>query len=338
MLIFTSSACEDHVNANAPVESPRRYPAMLAGLKRAERSGAKPEYRDVRSATDEQLLRVHPQGYLDLIRQTSRANGYLDRDTAVNEHSWEATRAASGAAIGAVEGAMSGEASFAVVRPPGHHAGPDYAMGFCLTNHAAVAAAHARSLGLRRVAILDWDVHHGNGTQDIFYDRADVLYLSVHRGGIFYPGTGRAGEVGEGAGVGFTVNLPLPAGSGWDAYRDAFAGIFLPVLEEYAPEVVIVSAGYDAHAADPLGGMALDTASFQNLASSMAGLCRSVGACPPVFIAEGGYDLGSLSESVAATIEGAKGEAKTLGAECYDASRPVQEARELLSRYWESLR
>lgn len=338
MLIFTSPVCEAHVNVNAPVESPRRYPAMLAGLKRAERSGAKLEYPDVRPATDEQLLRVHARSYLDSVREASEAGGgHLDPDTALNGSSWEVARLSSGAAVGAVEGAMSGEASFAVVRPPGHHAGPSYAMGFCLTNHAAVAAAHARSLGAGRVAVLDWDVHHGNGTQDIFYGRADVLYLSVHRGGMFYPGTGRVDEVGEGAGEGFTVNVPLPACSGCEPYRDAFAGVFLPVLEEYAPEVVIVSAGYDAHAADPLGGMALDTASFRNLASSMAGLCRSVGARPPAFVAEGGYDLISLSEGVAATIEGAEnGDDAVIGR--YGTSRYVEEARETLSRYWKCLR
>lgn len=307
---------------------------MLAGLEEAQKRGAKLEYRDVEPASEGQLLRVHTGDYLDLIRETSGAGGgFLDADTATSERSWEVALLASGAAVGAVEGALDGESSFAVVRPPGHHAGGDYAMGFCLTNHAAVAAAHARGLGAERVAVLDWDVHHGNGTQDIFYDRADVMYLSVHRGGMFYPGTGRVDEVGEGAGEGFTVNVPLPAGSGEEIYREVFSGVFLPVLREYAPGVLIVSAGYDAHADDPLGGMALKAASFGRFAGSLVALCREVGARPPAFVMEGGYDLTALQKSMAATIEGVRSEDPG-----WEHSGLADDLRAAFSPYWKGLR
>ncbi len=311
---------------------------MVSGVEAARLAGAGLEYRDVKPADDEQLLRVHDRGYLDLIRRTSESGGgYLDGDTAVNGRSWDVTRLASGAAVGAVEAAMDGEVSFAVVRPPGHHAGSDYAMGFCLTNHAAVAAAHARSLGAERVAVLDWDVHHGNGTQDIFYGRADVLYLSVHRGGMFYPGTGRLDEVGEGAGAGFTVNIPLRGGSGSAEYGAVFLGVLIPILKEYAPEVLIVSAGYDAHAADPLGGMSLRTGDFGRFAGSLTALCREVGAGPPAFVAEGGYSLESLSQSVAATITGATGGAVD-GQTVPEPPVISGKLRDALSPYWRCLR
>src|ERR687898_754121 len=176
----------------------------------------------------------------------------------------------------ALAGAEEAERN-AVARPPGHHAGRDYGMGFCITNHAAVAAGHALSSGLQRVAILDWDVHHGNGTQDIFYEDGEVLYLSAHQSP-FYPGTGWADEVGEGEGKGLTVNVPLPAGSGEDVYAAAFAGVLLPVLREFGPALILISAGYDAHRADPLGGMALEAASFGRFAAALASLAREVGA------------------------------------------------------------
>ncbi len=261
--------------------------------------------------------------------------GHLSLDTAVGEGSWEAASLASGAACSAVDSALGGQTAFAVVRPPGHHAGRDYGMGFCLTNHAAVAAGHALSGGLERVAILDWDVHHGNGTQDIFYGDGRVLYLSVHQSP-FYPGTGEAGEVGEGEGRGFTVNVPLPAGSGEDDYAAVFAGLFAPVLREFGPGVILVSAGFDAHADDLLGGMALQSDSFGRFAALVSGLSREVGAAPPAFILEGGYNLGALTESVAATVRGAGEEAPEW--EYAGGVRQVEKSREALAPYWRSLR
>ena len=277
MHVFSDPASEGHVNALAGVEAPARFAAALAGIEEAEKAGARVERRECRPVGEEALLSVHDPDYLELLRGMSAAGkGYLTADTALGAGSWEAASLASGAACSAVESALSGEVAFAVARPPGHHAGRDYGMGFCLTNHAAVAAGHALSGGLERVALLDWDVHHGNGTQDIFYADDRVLYLSVHQYP-FYPGTGRAGEVGKGEGAGFTVNVPLPAASGEDLYAAAFAGVFAPVLREFRPELVVVSAGFDAHADDLLGGMALESAAFARFAALLASLEGEVG-------------------------------------------------------------
>ena len=304
MHVYSDPASERHVNHLASVEAPERFPAALAGVERAERSGVVVEWRACRPAEEEALAAVHDPDYLDQLREMSAAGGgYLSLDTALEPGSWEAASLASGAACSAVESALSGETAFAVARPPGHHAGRDYGMGFCLTNHIAVAAGHALSRGLERVAILDWDVHHGNGTQDIFYDEGRVLYLSSHQSP-FYPGTGKAGEVGEGQGRGFTANVPLPAGSGEDTYAEVFAGIFVPLLREFGTEVILISAGFDAHVDDLLGGMALESDSFRRFAALISGISREVGAAPPAFVLEGGYNLDALTQSVAATMQG----------------------------------
>ena len=207
-------------------------------------------------------------------------------------------------------------------------------MGFCLTNHAAVAAGLALSRGLERVAILDWDVHHGNGTQDIFYGDARVLYLSAHQSP-FYPGTGKTAEVGEGEGLGFTVNVPLPAGSGQDLYAAAFAGVFVPVLREFGPEVILVSAGFDAHIDDLLGGMALGSDAFGRFAALISDLSREVGASPPAFVLEGGYNLDALTESVAATMQGVGERAPDW--DYAGGLRDIQKSREALAPFWRSL-
>jgi acetoin utilization deacetylase AcuC-like enzyme len=208
-------------------------------------------------------------------------------------------------------------------------------MGFCLINSAAVAAHHALALGADRVAVLDWDVHHGNGTQHIFESSNEVLYLSVHQSP-FYPGTGAAGEVGESEGEGFTANAPLPGGSGEDVYAAVFAGLFLPLLHEFRPDLLIVSAGYDAHAADPIGGMRLEDGSFGRFAAALSTLCREVGASPPAFVLEGGYDLGALAASVAATVAGLDEPAPGWSYE--GGAGPVEAVRGVLSPFWESLR
>ncbi len=337
MHVYSDPASERHVNHLSGVEVPERFAAALAGAAGAERSGARVEWRSSEPAGEEALARVHAPAYLAYLRELSAAGGgHLSLDTAVAPSSWEAAALASGAACSAVESALSGEAAFAIARPPGHHAGRATGMGFCLLNHAAVAAEHARSRGAERVAILDWDVHHGNGTQDLFYKDAGVIFLSVHQSP-FYPGTGDVMEVGEGRGRGFTVNVPLPARSGEDAYAAAFAGVFLPVLREFGPALIIVSAGYDAHAADPLGGMALESASFGRFAAQLASLAREVGAAPLALVLEGGYDLGVLAEGVAATIGGVE-ERRSAAWEYAGGSPPVEAARKVLAPLWKSLR
>ncbi len=335
MHVYSDSASERHVNRLAGVENPRRFPAALAGIERAERDGARVEWRSCRPAGKEALAAVHDAGYLDLLRELSAAGeGYLSPDTALGAGSWEAVSLASGAACSAVESALAGETAFVVSRPPGHHDGRDYGMGFCLTNHAAVAAGHALASGLGRVALLDWDVHHGNGTQDIFYADERVLYLSVHQSP-FYPGTGEAGEVGEGRGAGFTVNVPLPAASGEEVYAAAFAGVFAPVLREYRPELIVVSAGFDAHADDLLGGMALETDSFARFAALLASLARELGAAPLALVLEGGYNLEALAGSVAATVRGLGEEPPDWG--YAGGVGPVERSRAALAPYWRGL-
>ncbi len=337
MHVYSDPASERHVNHLSGVEVPERFAAALAGVAGAERGGARVEWRSCEPAGEEALARVHAPAYLAYLRELSAAGGgHLSLDTAVAPSSWEAASLASGAACSAVESALSGEAAFAIARPPGHHAGRATGMGFCLLNHAAVAAEHARSRGAERVAILDWDVHHGNGTQDLFYKDPGVLFLSVHQSP-FYPGTGGVMEVGEGRGLGFTVNVPLPARSGEEAYAAAFAGVFLPVLREYDPALIIASAGYDAHAADPLGGMSLQSASFGRFAAQLASLAREVGAAPLALVLEGGYNLEALAEGVAATIRGVE-DPQDAAREYTGGSWPVEAARKVLAPLWESLR
>ena len=336
MKVYSDLALARHVNPNSWVEAPERLAAALEGAERARDAGAEVEILPPEPASRVALEAVHEGRYLDRLRALCESGGgYLDPDTATNEHSWEVATLASGAAVGAVESALSeGAASFALVRPPGHHAGGGYAMGFCLLNHAAVAAARARAMGARRVAILDWDVHHGNGTQDVFYDDGSVLYLSVHRSP-FYPGTGSLRETGEGEGRGFTVNVPLPARSDENAYAAAFAGVLLPALRGYEPEVVVVSAGYDAHRADPLGGMSLESGSFGRMAAAVADLTRELPSCaPPAVVVEGGYDLDALAESVEATILGLREKARGWEHRPGQAPKPVREAREVLAPFW----
>ena len=330
--VYSDPASGRHVNELAGVESPERFPAALAGVGEAERSGVPVEWRPCAPADEDALRVVHDAAYLDRVREMCRTGGgHLSPDTAIGEGSWEAASFASGAACSAVESALAGEMAFAVARPPGHHAGRDYGMGFCLTNHAAVAAGHALSGGLEKVAILDWDVHHGNGTQDIFYGNGRVLYLSMHQSP-FYPGTGELDEVGEGEGRGFTANVPLPAGSGEEVYAAVFAGVFAPVLREFAPGLILVSAGFDAHADDLLGGMALPDASFGRFAALVTQLCGEVGAAPPAFVLEGGYNLRALTRSVAACMRGTRDEAPDW--EYAGGVGQVEKSREILAPFW----
>jgi acetoin utilization deacetylase AcuC-like enzyme len=334
--VYSDPASERHVNHMAGVEAPERFPAALAGVEEAEKAGVRVERRTCQPAPRSALEAVHAPAYLDRLEELSATGGgYIDFDTALNSASWETAVLTAGAAIGAVESALSGTAAFAIARPPGHHAGRDYGMGFCLLNNAAIAAEHARSLGVGRIAILDWDVHHGNGTQDVFYANGEVLYLSAHQSP-FYPGTGDAREVGEGQGRGFTANVPLPGRSGEDLYAEAFAGFFIPVMREFRPELILVSAGYDAHTDDPLGGMRLEAASFGRFAARLAALAREVEAAPLALTLEGGYNLDALTASVAATIQGT--EEKAPAWEYSGGARPVETARKALSPFWKSLR
>jgi len=251
-------------------------------------------------ATREALLRTHTEELVASIEATAGRASMLDPDTFTSPETAEVAQLAAGAAIDAVDHALQArEPAFALVRPPGHHAERDRAMGFCFYNNVAVAAAHALANGLARVAIVDIDVHHGNGTQWIFYDDPRVLYVSSHQFP-YYPGTGAASEVGQGAGAGFTVNVPLEAGATDADYQLAYGAIVRPVLEQFAPQLVIVSAGFDAHERDPLASMRVTTAGY---ASLMNGLRLWSGDAALAAVTEGGYDLAALRECVEASIE-----------------------------------
>lgn len=254
-------------------------------------------------ATDAQLARVHDAAYLGrLQRFCSRGGGGIDADTYAAPESFDIARRAAGACCQAVDRAFdSGQRSFCLVRPPGHHASRSAAMGFCLVNHAAVGAAHALGNGARRVAIVDPDVHHGNGTQDIFWEDPRVLYVSLHQFP-WYPGTGRLEDTGGAAGAGTTINIPLPAGSTESIYLAAVQRIVIPALADFSPEVVIVSAGFDAHGRDPLGSMELTSGGFGLLASLLVAAAEELCGGRVVMTLEGGYDLPALASSVAATI------------------------------------
>jgi acetoin utilization deacetylase AcuC-like enzyme len=255
------------------------------------------------------VSRVHDAHYLDGIFSAGQAveargsGSWLDGDTYIGPGSLEAICGSLLSAVEAVDRVLAGDAgaAFSFCRPPGHHATRERAMGFCFLNNIAAAAQHAIDGGMRRVAIVDFDVHHGNGTQDIFYERADVLYISTHQWPL-YPGSGAANERGVGAGEGFTLNLPLPAGYGDDEYARIFDQALLPALDRYQPELLLVSAGFDAHRSDPLAAMELSTDGFGLLAHRLLDRAGRICEGRSAWILEGGYDLDALGASAAMVV------------------------------------
>jgi acetoin utilization deacetylase AcuC-like enzyme len=285
---------------------PERGARIVAIERELERRGGLGwERRPSAPASPEQLQRVHPPAYVQGIEELCRSGGgHIDADTVVVEGSWGAALHAAGGAIDAATLAVSGQApvAFSMHRPPGHHAEAAQAMGFCLFNNVAVAAQHARdALGLERVLILDWDVHHGNGTNDIFHTSDEVLFVSIHQSPL-YPGTGSMHDAGSGIGGGYTVNLPVPAGAGDDVWTSLVAHVTVPLIREFAPELVLVSAGFDAHAGDPLAGCEVTDGGFAAMAALVAGVCLE-GGIPFAGILEGGYDLDALSRSVCEVLD-----------------------------------
>jgi acetoin utilization deacetylase AcuC-like enzyme len=254
-----------------------------------------------RPATDDEILRVHDREHLALLRSLEGARADLDPDTYVSPRSVEIARLAAGSTIELARRVARREArsGFALIRPPGHHAERDRAMGFCLLNNLAIAVkALVEQEKVDRIAIVDWDVHHGNGTQHTFESERDVLFVSLHQFP-FYPGTGALGEMGTGPGEGTTVNLPLAAGAGDGEYGAAFDRIVVPVIEEFGPELILVSAGFDAHARDPLANMLVSSEGFAAMALRLRGVAESVCDGRLVLTLEGGYDLEALGASVA---------------------------------------
>jgi acetoin utilization deacetylase AcuC-like enzyme len=258
-------------------------------------------------ATDERLLRVHSLKLLNTIAQADRRGGMqIDGDTYMNAFSRDAAYLAAGAAMNAVDVVMTGiaDAAFSLGRPPGHHAMRDLAMGFCLFNNVAVAAQYAiDNYKLDRVLIMDFDVHHGNGTQDIFYTSPNVYYFSTHRYP-FYPGSGHWRDIGAEEGRGYTINVPLPHGVGNQQLARVFDELLYPAMEKYRPQLVLVSAGYDAHWADPLGALTLvDAAGFAYMTQVLHSIARDFAQGRIVFVLEGGYNLDALGWSTYATVQ-----------------------------------
>ena len=258
-----------------------------------------------RAATVGELSRVHLPEHVERVAATARLPRFaFDADTPVSAQSFEAARLAAGGVLALTDEVVAGriDNGFAFVRPPGHHAERDRAMGFCLFNNVAIAAAHLRAAhGLERVLVVDWDVHHGNGTQHAFYRDPSVLFISSHQYP-FYPGTGAATEVGSGEGEGFTLNLPFPAGYGDGQYVAAFLEIVEPVARRFAPQFILVSAGFDAHRRDPLAGMEVSEAGFGALARILLRTARDVCSGRLVAVLEGGYDLEGLARSAGAVL------------------------------------
>nr|WP_240457741.1 histone deacetylase [Halomonas socia] len=284
-------------------EHPGRLTAINQFLALAPLQGV--TFETGKAATAEQLGRVHTSSYLEQVFKLRGQHAWLDVDTtAVSPGSVDAAEVAAGTAIAAVESVVAGasDSAFALVRPPGHHAEPVRARGFCLFNNVAVAAAHAKAaLGCPRVMILDWDAHHGNGTQDIFWADPDVLFIDLHRGAPFYPGSGSLDEIGEGLGEGTTVNIPLPADAGDAAYLLAFERILEPAADWFKPDLILVSAGFDPHAHD----LALNVSyrGFASMTHRLKQLAARHSQGRLAFVLEGGYNLISLSHGVKAVLE-----------------------------------
>jgi acetoin utilization deacetylase AcuC-like enzyme len=302
LTLFTSPIFADHLTPPGHPERVERFEVMQAVASEFRQKGLVVE--EPRPATDAEIGRIHAAEYISLIRETAGRAVALDPDTFTSPRTFEAARMAAGAVVSAVDHVLDkGESTraFALVRPPGHHAEHARAMGFCFFNNIAIAAAHARARGLSRVAIVDFDVHHGNGTQWSFYDDATVLFVSSHQYP-YYPGTGAAGDIGKGSGTGFTVNLPLSAGATDADYEVAYTRIALPILRQFRPELILVSAGFDAHMDDPLAGMRLTSDYFGRLTRAIVDVADASGQGRLVAVTEGGYDLAGLATSLRASI------------------------------------
>jgi acetoin utilization deacetylase AcuC-like enzyme len=340
LILISTARFAEHQTPPGHPESPGR--AEVMDVIAAEWRAGGGEVAAPREVTTEQLARVHDRAYLRRISETVGCAVSLDPDTFTSPETYEVARLSAGAAIDAVDWAMggAGHRALALVRPPGHHAERDRAMGFCFYNNVAVAAAHARTLGAGRIAIVDYDVHHGNGTQHIFERDPSVLYVSTHQYP-YFPGTGAAEEIGAGEGEGFTVNVPLEVGAIDEDYRIVFAEVVLPTLRQFAPDLVLVSAGFDAHERDPLGGMRLTTPAFGAMTMALREVAEECCGGRIAAVLEGGYDFRALADCLRVVTAVLAGEDRTSAewpsAGSIAASRgrvAANAAKAALARYW----
>jgi len=324
-------------------ESPYRLKVIYDALKDKKYADILFEIRP-ENAKKEDILLVHTENYYRTIENTrGLPYYYIDPDTATNQFSFDAAILAAGGVICGTKYVIQHNNGpvFALVRPPGHHAEPDRGMGFCLFNNVAIGAMYARKrLGVNRVMIFDWDLHHGNGTQTTFYEDNTVLYISVHQFP-HYPGTGSFDEVGSGKGAGFTINIPFVAGAGDAEYIAVFEEIVKPVSKEFSPELILISAGFDPHYDDPLGGMKLTSAGFTYLGKKIVELSLEVCKRHPVFVLEGGYSLKGLRESVEGIILSCTGKKEVFETDSNVYGKPnarylqsIERVKNMHSKFW----
>jgi acetoin utilization deacetylase AcuC-like enzyme len=301
MILYSSPRFAEHTTPPGHPEGPERAAVFDATANVFAKTGG--VVRSPRPATREELSRVHTAAYLEMLARTANRAVMLDPDTFTSPESHDIALLAAGMAVDAAREAYDARtATLALVRPPGHHAEAERAMGFCLFNNVAVAAASLRANGVERVAIVDIDVHHGNGTQKSFYEDPTVLYISSHQFP-YYPGTGAADETGSGPGRGATLNVPLAAGATDDVYVRAYENTVIPALDAFMPDVILVSAGYDAHERDPLAGMRVTLSGYARLAGLLKAAADRHCEGRTMWVTEGGYHLGALRECLDATID-----------------------------------
>ncbi len=345
--IIYDELCKGHENGSHHPERPERLDAVRHAIETFSNPEALSE-RQPENAPLQAITRVHDAAYVERFAQTAEQDrAVFDMDTSANQDSYTAALRAAGGALAMTDAAVgagprAGAVPFALVRPPGHHAEYDHPMGFCFFNNVAIAAAHAvHHHGLSRVAVVDWDVHHGNGTQHLFEADPSVLYLSVHEYPLF-PGTGRLEEVGRGDGVGYTVNVPLPAGQYDAQYVRVFRRIFEPIVSSFEPELILISAGFDAHTNDPLANMELSAAGFGVLTQIVMEWADTTSGGNIGFILEGGYNLGALTESIREVMaciidQELHDEDDAYGARLTRADSSIAQARSVQESYWPAI-
>jgi acetoin utilization deacetylase AcuC-like enzyme len=338
----------EHVMDRGHPESPDRLKAIYKML---DEETMRDSFVTVnpRNATREELEMIHAPTYIDLVASTSGKPHYrLDMDTSTCAQSYEAALLAAGGFMELIRAVMEGRVDngFALVRPPGHHAERNKAMGFCIFNNMAIGAQYAiENFSLQRILIIDWDVHHGNGTQNAFYEDPRILYFSIHRYGFFYPGTGAATEVGRGKGEGFNVNIPLSNGAGDSVYAIFFESLLKPVALEYNPQLVLVSAGFDVHFDDPLGGMEVTPPGFSRLTQIVMEIAEATAQGKLAFTLEGGYSINGQRDSVKAVLNELaqvtpceKGDLMEREKEDRPRlERAIFQVKEIQRKYWKSL-